>query len=93
MKNRLTPAKIRAPPQQVGARGGVLELVATNFLSVNFCHGKKSQDKVISNLLNSTKTIVLGRGKVSVTLFWSLVLLYSIDAIKSYEGLHDPAHN
>ena len=50
-------------------------------------------DKVISNLLKSTKTIVLGRGKVSMTLFRSLVLFFVIDAIKSNEGRQDPTHN
>ena len=92
----MTPAKFRAtPPRARGGllEGGLLELVATNFLSVDFCHGKKSHDKVISNLPKSTKIIVLGLGKVSLTLFRSQVLFCAIDAVKSYEGLQDPTHN
>ena len=93
----MTPAKKnRTPPPSHprGAKGGGCDVLEQQiFFMTNLCHAKKVHDKVISNLLKSTKTIVLGLRKVSVTLFWSLVLLYVIDAVKSYEGLQDPTHN
>ena len=46
--------------------------------------------KAISDLLKSTKTVVLGLKKVLVILFGSLVAHYDVDAIKSYEGRQDP---
>ena len=91
-KNRLTPAPKPPPPLRGGWRG-VAVLGHQISVSVDFDHGKKSHGKVISNPLKTTKTVILGLRKVSVTLFWSLVLFYVIDAVKSYEGHQDPTHN
>ena len=82
------------PPRRGGwRRGGWLFFHQKKVRCLTLVLSKKVHDKVISNLLKSTKTIVLGRGKVSMTLFRSLVFFYVIDAIKSYEGRQDPTHN
>ena len=73
--------------------GGCVVLASDLDLRNFSIKSKMTYDKVISNQVKTTKTIVLGLRMVSVTLFWSLGLFYVIDAIKSSEGRQDPTQD
>ena len=50
-------------------------------------------DRPFSDLVKTMEAVVLGLKEVSLTLFRSLVVIYDVDAVKSYEGHQDPTQD